>query len=121
MMMKYAGKKYLFEIASEEFFEKGKKKFDFFIRARAVSTGRFSCINNLNAILSELDVNINNKKFCDSSWIVTKKESRKFTNRAKKLLSDSPFLECLERQLDEDRALGEWENIVPIRRFALES
>jgi hypothetical protein len=70
----------------------------------------FACINNLNAVLSELNVNVNNPKFSDSTWVVTKDEVSYFEDVAKRFLSDPSFLDYLERKLDEDRLLGEWEN-----------
>ncbi|MDH5684293.1 MAG: hypothetical protein OEZ20_07510 [candidate division WOR-3 bacterium] len=62
MITKISGSKYSFEIVSE----KNEQNFSFFIKAKSKSTGRFSCINNLNAVLSELNVNVNDPKFSDS-------------------------------------------------------
>jgi len=102
------GKKYNFEIVSYH----RRIGFCFFIRAKCKSTGRFSCINNLNAILSELGVDLDDPKFADSMWVVTKNESHEFVKTAKEFLSNSYFLNYLERKLDEDREAGEWENVL---------
>ena len=104
------GKKYDFEIAKYN----GKEDFCFFIRARCKFTGRLSCINNLNAILSVLGIYANDPKVADSMWIVTKNEICKFVDIIRQFLLDSSCLNYLERQLDEDRMLGEWENVLPI-------
>ncbi len=100
------GKKYNFELISHN----EKNDFCFFIRATSKSTNRFSCINNLNAILSLLEIDTNDPEFEDSMWVVTKNEAYKFVNIMQKSLSDSSFLDYLERKLDEDRESGEWEN-----------
>jgi hypothetical protein len=106
MITKISGAKYRFEIVSE----KNEQDFSFFIKAKSKSTGRFSCINNLNVVLSELNVDINDPKFSDSKWVVTKDESNYFETVAKRFLFDPSFFDYLERKLDEDRMLGEWEN-----------
>jgi len=85
----------------------------FFFRAICKATRRASCINNLNTILSELGVDAYDDKFGDSMWEVTKKEAKRFFNITKEILSDSSYLDYLERQLDTDRELGEWANISP--------
>ena len=48
------GRKYNFEIVSQN----GRIDFCFFIRAICKSTKRTSCINNLNTILSEFNVEV---------------------------------------------------------------
>lgn len=107
MITKISGSKYSFQI----FTEAKRQDCRFFIKAISKPTGRFSCINNLNVVLSELNVDINNPKFFDSMWAVTKDEANYFEGVAKQFLSDKSFLAYLERKLDEDRMLGEWENI----------
>lgn len=106
MITKISGSKYSFEI----FTEAKRQDCRFFIKAKSKSTGRFSCINNLNVVLSELNVDINDPIFYDSMWVVTKDEANYFEEVAKQFLFDSSFLDYLERKLDEDRGLGEWEN-----------
>jgi len=101
------GFKYDFQICSEK--ENGYSCF--YIRATCKSSGRTSCINNLNAILSELDVDPRKPKFADSSWTVSSNEASYFADVAKTVLSDSRFLRYLEKKLHDDRLEGEWENI----------
>jgi len=101
------GKKYDFEIVSQN----GRNDFCFFIRAICNSTKRTSCINNLNTILSEFNVEVDEPKYQDSSWVVTKKEAYRLAAKGKQFLSDSSFRDYIESRLDEDRTLGEWENI----------
>lgn len=100
------GSKYRFEIVSYETVTDC-----FFIRAKCKFTGRFSCINNLNPILSKFNIDMNDAKAEDSMWRVTKSEAQNYVAIAKEFLSDTSFLTYLEDQLDEDRRLGEWENI----------
>jgi len=107
MITKINGSKYSFEI----FTEAKRQGCRFFIKAKSKAAGRFSCINNLNAVLSEFNVDVNNPKFCDSMWVVTKDEANYFEAVAKRFLSDPSFLVYLECKLDEDRRSGEWENI----------
>lgn len=109
MILNIQGKRYDFTIVSDY-----KKPFScFFIKAQCKSTKRFSCINNLNAVLSEFHIEANDSKFADSIWVVTKNEAHKLVETAKEFLSDPDFLDYLEAKLDEDRELGEWENRVP--------
>ena len=109
-MIAIKGQKYNFEIASYN----GKEDFCFFIRAICKSTRRFSCINNLNAILSVFEIDVNDPKVADSMWVVTESMVYKFVDIMRQFLSDVSCLNYLERQLDEDRTLGEWENVLPI-------
>jgi len=106
MITTVQGMKYNFEIVLQN------KASDclFFIRVICKSTRRVSCINNLNVILSAFNIEIDDPKVEDSMWIVTGKEACNLEEAGKRLLSDSFFLNYLERQLDEDRMLGEWEN-----------
>jgi len=83
----------------------------FYIKAKHKSIRRFSCINNLNTILLELGVDVNDNKYQDSRWILSKNEVRKLGRISYELLSDTSFREYLEKKLDEDRKCGEWENI----------
>lgn len=106
MILGIKGKCYNFEIYSYQKW----KHFCFFIKAKSKETGRTSCINNLNAILSALNVRGDDPKAADSTWAVTKNESEKYLFTSKQALSDPFFLDYLERQLDEDRRLSEWEN-----------
>ncbi|KPL00707.1 MAG: hypothetical protein AMJ91_03440 [candidate division Zixibacteria bacterium SM23_73_3] len=107
MIINIEGFKYDLEIC----LEKARRSFCFYIRATCKSNRRTSCINNLNAILSELNFDPRKPRFADSSWIVSKKEASCFADVAKAVLSDSQFLSYLEKKLHEDRLEGEWENI----------
>jgi len=101
------GRNYNFEIVLEN----GRKDSCFFIRAICKSTKRSSCINNLNVILSEFNVDIDARKYEDSSWVLPKREAKNLAAKGKNLLFDSSFRDYIESCLDEDRAIGEWENI----------
>ena len=100
------GGRYTFEIISDE-----RNEYScFFIRAKHKPSGRISYINNMNVILSELNVGIDDSKVEDSTWIVSKSEGQNFANIIKQSLSDGQFFMYLERMLDKDIELGEWEN-----------
>lgn len=109
-MIMINGKKYNFEIGLYN----RDGMFCFFIRAICKSTRRFSCINNLNAILSVFEIDVNDPKVADSMWVVPESVVYKFVGDIQQFLSDLSFLNYLERRLDEDRKLGEWENVLPI-------
>jgi hypothetical protein len=83
----------------------------FFIRAICKSSKRSSFINNLNAILSEFEIDIDDPKMADSTWAVTYQEAQSLEVVAREFLESNSFLDYLEIQLDEDRMLSEWENI----------
>lgn len=106
MIINTQGEKYFFDIVS---FKKGKL-FVFYIRATCKLTKRSSCINNLNTILSEFNIDSTNRKFLDSMWEVSKKEADHFINTTREILSSISFLNFIEDKLDEDRIVGEWEN-----------
>ncbi|MHC1565862.1 MAG: hypothetical protein ACXQS6_06055 [Candidatus Syntropharchaeales archaeon] len=106
-MIAVQGKKYDFEVVAE--YE--PPVFCFFIEAKCRTTGRFSCINNLNAVLSAFKIETDDPKTADSMWVVGKDEIDDFVDTAREFLSDSCFLDYLERCLDEDRMEGEWENV----------
>lgn len=107
MMKTIKGKKYDFKITCSE----NRGLFCFYIRAICKSSGRTSCINNLNAILSEFDIDGNDPKAADSTWMLSKIEAHYFVGNSKQFLTDTVFRNYLEKRLDEDRRLGEWENI----------
>jgi hypothetical protein len=108
MITTIKGKKYIFEILSQ----REGRDYCFFIRAQDKFSRRASCINNLNVVLSEFGVGENDPRAADSTWTVSEEEERYFVSIAKQFLSSSTFLEYLERKLDEDRALGEWANVL---------
>ena len=68
-------------------------------------------INNVNCILSGLCVDGYNKKFWESDWVITKRQSSKFFKIAVDFLTDEDFKEYVERYLDLDRSLGEWNKL----------
>ena len=100
-------KQYNFEIVLSN----GEYMSCFYIRAICKSTRMTSCINNLNAVLSELGIENIKSEYIDSLWEVTKEAGEKFSQITTELLSTSTFLNYLEEKLDEDRIEGEWENI----------
>ena len=106
MITKIEGRKYSFEVISEN----EDEDLCFFIKAIDKHTGRYSCINNLNAILSEFNIEIDDPKNEDSMWVLTKEDARHLEKTARQILSDPSFRNYLEKRLDEDRMSGEWEN-----------
>lgn len=108
MIINIQGKKYFFDIVL-----KNKAQLvSFYIRTTCKSTKKTSCINNLNQLLSEFNIDSDNRRFADSMWEVSRKEADHFINTAKKIFSSISFLNFLENKLDEDRVAGEWENIL---------
>jgi len=107
MITTIEGKKYIFEILSQ----REGRDYCFFIRAQDKFSGRTSCINNLNTVLSEFGAGENDPRAADSTWTVAEEDDLYFVGIAKQFLSSSTFLEYLERKLDEDREFGEWENV----------
>ena len=101
------GGKYSFNILLQR--EGGN--YHFRLKATSKFTGRTSCINNLNAVLSEFGVDMDDPKVVDSSWIVVREEAQYYMDTATQFLFDRVFLDYLEERLDEDRMLGEWENV----------
>lgn len=107
MIIAIQGRKYNFQIVSQE---EGQDHI-FFIKAHSKSSGRYSSINNLNAVLSEFGIETGEPKFDDSSWVVTKDKAQYFSESATEFLMDVTFRDYIEMRLDEDRMAGEWENI----------
>ena len=105
MITNIDGKRYNFKIVSEN---PTSGNNPFYIRATHKPTRRTSCINNLNVILSELGVDSDKPEYADSMWTLPRNRAIQFVNTTKKILSDLVFTEYLEKQLDEDRTLGEW-------------
>ncbi|MDD4877655.1 MAG: hypothetical protein PHO02_01310 [Candidatus Nanoarchaeia archaeon] len=93
------GSRYDFEICADK---------GFFIKAICRKSGRYSCVTNVNIILSSLSVD--GRRFDDTSWNVNNTEAAKFKAKAIEFLSNNEFLVHVEDALDEDRACGEWEN-----------
>lgn len=82
----------------------------FYIRALHLASLRSSFINNLNAILSEFNISVNNKKVSESQWVTSERQSCLFFRKATKFLLSKISRDYIERKLDEDRECGEWEN-----------
>ena len=96
------GGKYAFDVVSD-----GEM---FHIEAVHLQSLRCSCINNLNPILSHLGVDPEDRRYEDSSWVVSAEQCQRFYYKAVAFLSDAGFRQYVEAILDEDRALGEWES-----------
>lgn len=98
------GSKYNFHVVAKEN--------KFYIQAVDKVSLRYSCINNLNSILSELvHDQYSDKRYSDSCWEVSQEKGEQFAKFLVKTLSSNRFRHYLENKLDEDRTLGEWENI----------
>ncbi len=82
----------------------------FYIKALHSASLRFSFINNLNAVLSEFDISVDDKKVSESQWIILKRQSNLLFKKAVGFLSDVNSRNYIEKKLDEDRRCGEWEN-----------
>ncbi len=100
-MQTLAGKRYIFRLDT--------KKDSLTIIAVCKRTKRHSHINNLNTILSEFRVDLNQRRFHETTWQVTDREKKKFV-RIFRSIVQSPFLDYLEQELDVDRECGEWAN-----------
>jgi hypothetical protein len=107
MSITIQGEKYIFNIISQT----EDQDYFFAIQASSKSSGRTSYINNLNVILSEFGIEMDDPKVADSTWVITKEEAQHYVDTATQFLFDRVFLDYLENRLDEDRMLGEWENV----------
>lgn len=87
------------------------EEFSFFIKAKHIASRRFSYINNFNVMLSEFGVHSDDPKSAESQWTVSKRELKTLTDKTKEMFSDMNFIGYIEKQLDYDRAEGEWEYI----------
>jgi hypothetical protein len=103
------GKKYNFALEKTD----GELKSGLSILAIDKKTKLCSSINNLNFILSSLNISYQDYRFADSSWILPNELADALFYKARNLLSDKGSLILLETQLDLDREEGEWENIYP--------
>ena len=111
MRIFFDGDRYNFEIIYKGF---NKNKCYWTLKSICKQTNRYSGINNLNPILSELvtDEDIVCRRFEDSSlWKVSKREMKKFNKLTKSFLTNKNYLRYLENKLDEDRCQGEWKNV----------
>ncbi len=107
MIFKTEGNKYNFILKTTD----AEIKNDFSILAIDKKTNLCSSINNLNLILSELEIDCKDSRFADSSWILPYELGKSLYYKAKNLFSDKEFLAFLENYLDLDREESEWENI----------
>lgn len=87
----------------------------FYIKALHLASLRFSFINNLNEVLSEFDISVDDKKVSESQWLISKKQSGLFFEKAKNFLLNENNRGYIERKLNEDREYGEWENFQKIK------
>lgn len=99
-------KKYTFVI----FLVKLNNYLKFFVKAIHKRNKRYSYINNLNCILSEYRIEENNPFVSESQWDLPEKKAKKFFFIANNFLKNEIFIKYIEKQLDLDRKLGEWEN-----------
>jgi len=107
MKRSFGGRKYDYQIMLDD----DARLCGFSILAICKQTGRCSSINNLNQMLSELDVNPDNPKYEDSAWVLPAKEAKRLYRKVVSIFSIPSFPEFLERFLDDDRSCGEWENV----------
>ena len=109
MLFEVDGKKYNFLL------EKADGEIESYLSILAIDkkTRICSSINNLNFVLSSLNISYQDYQFADSSWILPNDLADALFYKARNLLSDKGSLILLETQLDLDREEGEWENIYP--------
>lgn len=86
-------------------------EFIFAIAATDKSSGRTSQINTLNWLLSELGVDEELAE--DGPWTADLGMVLEWTKTIAQILDQPMSRQYLEKQLDEDRAAGEWENDRP--------
>lgn len=95
------GQKYQFNIVHN--------RNQFYIEALHLKSRRYSSINNLNSILSALDIGYEDERIENSHWD-TDADTPKFFRETVDFLSDKEFRDYIEDKLDDDRQAGEWEN-----------
>ena len=110
MVAFFEGIKYNFKIISDR---ASSNKYVWTIRAFCKKDKRYSGINNLNYILSELFDDYEKVegtgRFEDScGWVVNKNEAKRFTEIMASVLQDNRSLLYLEDKLAEDRCDGDW-------------
>jgi len=98
------GKRYKFVIG----FIKDKNNFYFEIEAIDLKNKTHSFINNVNCILSQFDIDSHDGEKMESMWKVKEKEGKRFFKQGVNFISSRSFREYLERQLNLDQELGEW-------------
>lgn len=105
--MEFNGTRYDFRLEFDDI--EGEVAFG--LRAICRESQRTSCINNLNAILSLLQVNPEEPKYADTEWVVGRSRAARFRRIVTRALSGNDYIQYLETQLDEDRSYGEWANV----------
>jgi hypothetical protein len=110
MQLKFNGAKYRFTINHD------KRRHLFWIAAIQMKSKRTSNLLNLNPILSEFNVKESDRRRLTESTWRTRRDSVSLIRRSKELFSSSCFRKYLEATLDEDRSLGEWENVEVITK-----
>jgi len=110
MIQTFLGNKYLFEL---EIVPHGKR-FDFQLYAIDRKTFHYSNINDLNTILSWLNIESEDPLIEDKCWTISKSKMEKFRGIMRELLTDKHSLRDLEYRLAEDRGEGEWANQLQI-------
>ena len=96
----FKGDKYNFQIIYEEF---NKNECSWTLKTICKEKNCCSGINNLNPVLSELDIDEDTicGRFENSSgWRVSKREMKKFNKIAKSILTSEKYLKYLENRLD---------------------
>lgn len=101
------GKRYNFIVE----FSSIQSNYYFSIEAIDLKRKTHSFINNLNYILSELQLEEEDPRVADSDWEVSKKEGERFFLDADDFLNGEMNIMYLENQLDLDQELGEWNRI----------
>lgn len=82
----------------------------FEICSKHIYSETYSFITNLNFLISQYEENLSdNDSIDDSTWIINSVVRLKFINRqAKALFTNKIFIKHLEKALDEDREIGDW-------------
>jgi hypothetical protein len=99
MLFEAEGEKYNFALEKTD----GELESDLSILAIDKKTKLCSSINNLNFVLSNLNISYQDYRFVDSSWILPNELADALFYKARNLLSDKGSLLLLETQLDLDR------------------
>jgi len=101
------GKRYKFIIS----LVKHRNNFYFDVEAINLKNKTHSFINNVNYIISGLNVDIDDCDKMESNWEVEESEGKKFFKKAIGFISDNVFRKYLEKQLNLDQELGEWNKL----------
>lgn len=104
MTTKYNGNRYNYQI------EISPKHRTFEIYSKHLSSKSYSCITNINFIISELSDSLSEKDFIeDSMWkIETLKKLEKLKEETITIFKSKKSIHFLEKLLDQDRLQGGW-------------